>query len=165
MKITLSELALKKKLSYQDNISFDKDKYHLLKPILDILSCTVEVEAHHLNDGASLKLKIDSELLLESSYTLKPFRKKYHLSENLELTYRQEDKDNCDLIYVKGTTYDLDQDIFDLITNSVPPSIHLDEEKLPSSGKGYNVFTEEEYFKQKAESGNNAFDKLKDFDL
>ena len=145
MKIDLNELALKKHLVLTDELTFKPDKYHLLTPILDILSCLVKVEAYHLGDGASLKITIKSELLLESSYTLKPFKKEYQLEENLELTYRQAEQNQNDLIYVSGVSYDLDQDIFDLVTNSVPPSIHLEGEELPHSGEGYNVFSEDEY--------------------
>jgi hypothetical protein len=52
-----------------------------------------------------------------------------------------------------------------IIASSLPIKVVRPGSRLPSSGKGYTVYSEAEYAKKKAEKTNPAFDKLQDFDV
>lgn len=164
MKIDVSKLNYSKETSFSEEVTFDKEKFAFHIPLLEIKSAKVKANVSHYDDFIYISLNIDAILVLQCSYSLKPFE--YKLKENDELHFAtiKEDGDD-DIIIYKGNFIELDEHIFDIISSSIPMSPKAPDAKLPNSGKDYRVLSDEELKKEKENSTDPRFDKLKDLEF
>ena len=55
--------------------------------------------------------------------------------------------------------------LFSLIIASVPDKVVGKDEKLPESGHGYRILSEEDFYEEKSENKKSPFDVLDDLEL
>lgn len=148
----------------EEDVSFPHEKFKYTDPLVDILSCHVKVTAVNFNDYVEVNAQVVAEVKVISSYSLKPFTYIMHTHDNLHFGAVIEEGDE-DIILYKGNEIHLDEYLFSLIKSSIPLCPKAKGEKLPESGEGYRVLTEDEFNKEDKERLDPRFDKLNDLDL
>lgn len=160
MKIYFSQIKEHEVLDYES----------LLKDYIDgsdgtlknINSTSGIVDLNKFDHSLIVKVDLVFDVNVVSSYTGKIFNTKIKVKDDLYFTDSKSlDSDEFILI---NDEIDLDNYIYSLLITSIPLNIHKPNENLPK-GDGYRVLTEEEFKKEKEESGGNAFDALKDIDF
>ena len=91
------------------------------------------------------------------AYTLEEIPYSYHVKETIELADNEEDE-----FEIINNQIDIDQIVITLIVSNVPMKVIKKGAKLPSSGDGYRVLSEEDAKKEKKSS---PFDVLDDLEL
>ena len=77
-----------------------------------------------------------------------------------EFFFSSEEDSSQDCYYEPGVNIDLDPHILALILAEVPHNITKSGAKLPESGNGYRVLSEDQYLNEKKNKKNSAFDIL-----
>lgn len=162
MKIDVSKLTSLKENLFREEIVFDGDKFKCYPPLLEIKKVNVELKVHNYEDFIDVNIKMHADVVLQCSYTLKPFETTIHTSDEMHFGDDEEDEE---LIPYSGNFIDMDKYLFDLLSASIPSSPKAPGATLPSEGKGYRVIKEDDFLKEKSEAGNNKFDALKDLDF
>lgn len=164
MIIDLNQLKEHKKNTFQAEIVFSAPKYTFKRPLLDIVQCLVDAEVQKYANNFLIKLKIDAKVVLESSYTLKPFKETIQLIDDIFLDADKSEQED-EYLKIQCEKIELDDYIYSLIIASLPMRPVKKGEELPSGGENYRVMTEDEYHNERRESGhNNAFASLLDID-
>lgn len=149
---------LDEELSFLDPSLF-ADSY----PLLGIDKCHVKGELSKEDKLIKADLSIAATITLEDSYTAKPFKKKISLEESFDI---MEDEDGeGEGFIVPGKAIELEVLVVDLIRFSLPMVVKAPDSKLPSSGEGYSILSEEEAKKSQNQSDGSPFDVLKDLDV
>ena len=164
MKIDVGKLAYSKETLFEEEVVFDKDEFTYHIPLLDIKTTKVKAKVSRYDEFIYVKVNIDADLVLQGSYSLKPFDYKLKESDELHFATSKEEGDD-DIIVYKGNFIELDQQIFDIISSSIPLSPKAPNAKLPDSGRDYRIISDEELKKEKEQSFDSRFDKLKDLDF
>ena len=162
MILEINQLSAKETL-LEEEVSFSSDEYKYVSPLLDIKSCKVKVYASSYADFIRVRIYVDALLSLESSYTLKPFD--YKLDSDEEYHFSSQTNEDEETIIIKGKNLNLDPYIFNLISASIPMSVHKEGEKLPSGGKDYRVVDEDEYYSKEEENLDPRLSKLDEIDF
>ena len=149
-------------LEQEGDIDFSNaqlDENHIRK----IVSCHVKVNGREYDDLLVLELKVEAEIIGVCSYSLEDVPLKLKFKDSLE--FSNETQDDDDIIYEEKPIFDLDPYILGLIIAETPMKIVKKGAKLPDSGKGYRVLSEEEYLKEKEEKKDPRWSKLDDIEL
>ena len=164
MKIDVGKLDYSKETLFEEEIVFDPEEFKCHIPLLEIKKAKVNAKVSRYDEFIYIKVNINADLLLQCSYSLVGFD--YHLKESDELHFAtsKEDGDD-DIIVYKGNYIELDQHIFDIISSSIPLSPKAPNAKLPNDGKDYRIISDEELKKEKEQSFDSRFDKLKDLEF
>ena len=163
MKLDVKKLPYTKVQTLSEDISFDPEVFVCHIPLINVLSCHAELLAQRFEEFIYVTLTIKAKVTLQCSYTLKPFETTITGQDELHFAPSKDEDDDC--IEYKGTFIDMDHYIFNLLSASVPLSPKAPNAKVPESGKGYRVLSEEEFIKEKEEQGNSQFDALKDLEF
>ena len=163
MKLDVLKLPYTKVQTLTEDISFDPEVFVCHKPLINVISCHVELKAQRFEEFIYVNLSIKAKVTLECSYSLKPFETFIEGSDELHFAPSKDEDDDC--IEYKGTSIEMDHYIFNLLSASVPLSPKAPNAKSPLSGKGYRVLSEDEFQKEKEEQGNSQFDALKDLEF
>ena len=164
IKIDVSKLSYTKETLIKEVVVFDSDVFKCYPPLLEVKSCDMEAKIRRYEGFIYVNLHIKADVVLQCSYTLKPFESIIKSDEELHFASYVEEGDD-DLIEFKGNSIELDKYIFDSISASIPPSPKAPGAKLPSGGKGYRVISSEEFEKEKEEKTDSRFDALKDLEF
>ena len=164
MKIDVSKLNYSKETLFEEEVSFDPEKFTFHIPILEIKLAKVKAKVSRYDDFIYVALEISADVVLQCSYSLAAFDYKLKEKDELHFATSKEEGDD-DIIIYKGNFIELDQHIFDIISSSIPLSPKAPNAKLPDSGKDYRVISDEELIKEKENSFDSRFDKLKDLDF
>ena len=149
-------------LEQEGDIDFSNaqlDQSHIRK----INSCHVKVHGREYDDLMILELEIQAEIIGVCSYTLEDVPLKLKFKDSLE--FSNEIQDDEDIIYEEKPIFDLDPYIYELIITETPMKIVKKGAKLPESGDGYRVLSEDEYLKEKEEKKDSRWSKLDDVEL
>lgn len=163
MKIDVSKLVSTKENLFQEEVILNEDKFRLLPPLLEVKKLLAKAKVHRYQDFIDVNLEIKTDVVLQCSYTLKPFDSKLHESD--EIHFSSYDDGGDDIQIYKGNLIDLDPYIYNLLSAAVPTSPKAPGAKLPESGKNFRVISEDEFNEEKEEGTDPRFDKLKDLDL
>lgn len=163
MKIDVSKLSLSKETIINEDVIFSPDIFVCHKPLLEVRKCHVEVKASRYDEFVDVFIAIKADVSLECSYTLKPFNSTVKGSEEYHYASYKEEGDET--ILYQGNIIDLDENIFNLLSASVPSRPIAPNAKRPESGKGYRVLSEDEYNKENEEKYDSRFDALKDLEF
>ena len=163
MKIDVGKLVSTKENVLEEDVVLNDEKFKFLPPLLDVKKLHAKAKVHRYQDFIDVDLLIKADVVLQCSYTLKPFD--YELKEEDEIHFASYDDGGDDIQIYKGNLIDLDPYIYNLLSAAVPTSPKAPGAKLPSSGKNFRVLTEEEFNEEKNASTDPRFDKLKDLDL
>lgn len=164
MKIDIYKIPNTKKLVVEEIVELDKEKFAPSFPILEIGKVFAKAKVNRYDDFINIHLSVKAEVILQCSYTLKPFKSKVSGEEEFNFTTFESEEDDDFIIY-KGNRIDLDEYIYELIISSVPTSPKAPGARLPKSGEGYRVISEDDLLLEESTKGNDKFDKLADLDL
>mgnify|MGYP003330332062 CR=1 FL=1 len=163
MKLDVLKLPYTKEAKLSDEVSFDPEVFKCHFPLVEVLSCHTDVSVQRFEEFIYVTIAIKAKVVLQCSYTLQNFETEIKGVDELHFASSNEDDDDC--IVFKGSTIELDQYIFNLLSASVPLSPKAPNAKAPTSGNGYRILSEEEFASEREESGNSQFDALKDLDF
>ena len=134
------------------------DKGH----IKEIKSCHVKVTGNDYDDLFVATLKVDAEVIGTCSYTLEDVPLKIKTTATLNFTFDEEDDE---LIHIDNPIFDIDEFVYSIIISEVPLKIVKKGAKLPSSGDGYRVLSEDEYNKEQKQKVDSRWSTLDDIEL
>lgn len=163
MRLDVLKLPYTKAQTLEDDLTFDPEVFVCHAPLIEVKSCHVELKAQRFEEFIYVTISLKARVLLECSYTLKHFESTISGVDELHFAPSKDEDDDC--IEYKGTSIELDQYIFNLLSASVPLSPKAPNAKTPGSGNGYRVISEDEFYKEKEETGNSQFDALKDLEF
>lgn len=163
MKIDIGKLVSGKENTFKEEVVLSAEKFSIYPPLLEVKKLEVEAKVHRYSDFIDVYLSLKADVVLQCSYTLKPFDAK--LEDEDEIHFSNNIEDGEDMQVYSGNFINLDPYIYNLLSASVPTSPKSPNAKLPESGNGFRVLSESEYIKDKEESYDSRFDALKDFDL
>lgn len=162
MKINRLELKINVPVTYEENIDFKDasyDSYH----VRNIKDCHVVAIATEYGEFLNVKINISCIVLTTSAYTLKDLDYEVKIKDELCFT------DNEDLsdayFYEKLPQIEIDDYIFSLIVANVPTKVVGKNEKLPESGNGYRILSEEDFYNEKNDKKSSPFDILNDLEI
>lgn len=164
IKIDVSKLSYSKETLLNERVNFDAETFKCYPPLLEVKEVDVKGSIRRYEDFIYIKLNLRSNVVLQCSYTLKPFDTVLKSDEEFHFASYAEEGDD-DLIIYKGNMIELDKYIFDAISASVPPSPKAPGAKLPSGGKDYRVLSSDDFLKEKEEKTDPRFDALKDLEF
>lgn len=160
MKINRLELKLNVPVAYEDTLDFKDtlfDSYH----VKGIKDCHVIAIATEYGEFLSVKINISCIVLTTSAYTLKDLN--YEIKIKDEICFSDNEDLSDTYFYEKFPQIELDSYIFSLIVANVPTKVVGKNEKLPESGKGYRILSEEDFYKEKQNKKSSPFDVLDEF--
>ena len=162
MKINRLELKINVPVTYEENIDFKDasyDSYH----VRNIKDCHVVAIATEFGEFLNVKINISCMVLTTSAYTLKDLDYEVKIKDELCFT------DNEDLsdayFYEKLPQIEIDDYIFSLIVANVPTKVVGKNEKLPESGSGYRILSEEDFYNEKKNKISSPFDVLDNLEV
>lgn len=163
MKLDVLRLPYTKAQTITEDVNFDPEVFKCHKPLVSVESCHVELKTQRFEEFIYVTMSIKAKVILECSYTLTHFDTTITGTDELHFAPSKDEDEDC--IEYKGTSIDLDKYIFNLLSASIPVSPKAPNAKTPTSGNGYRVLSEEDFWKEKEEKGNSQFDALKDLDF
>lgn len=163
MRLDVLKLPYTKVQTLEEDLNFDPEVFVCHAPLINVLNCHAELKALRFEEFIYVTLTVKAKVTLQCSYTLEHFETE--ISGTDELHFAPSKDEDEDTIEYKGTSIDMDQYIFNLLSASVPLSPKAPNAKVPKSGNGYRVLSEEDFLKEKEEQGNSQFDALKDLDF
>ena len=157
MVINRAILPLNKTETFCEDIDFSSqtfDENHVKR----INKCSVKVDATEYGDVLRLQVSGEAELIASCSYTLDDVPLKVKLKEDFYFSSEEDNSQDC--YFEPSVNVDLDPHILALILAEVPHNITKSGAKLPESGDGYRVLSEEQYLEEKKNKENSAVDML-----
>ena len=164
MKIDVSKLSYTKETDISGILTFDPEEYKCYPPLLEVNDVSVKAKIRRYEQFIYVELNFKADVVLQCSYTLKPFKSSLKSKEELHFASYVEEGDD-DLIIYKGNSIELDKYIFDAISANVPPSPKAPGATLPKDGKGYRVLTSDELIKEKENQTDSRFAKLDELEF
>ncbi len=141
-----------------DFSSFSFDPTH----IRGVSNTHVKVKGVDYDDYLILNIKINSDVIGVCSYTLEDIPLKININTSLTFSFLEEDED---VIHIESPIFDLDPYILDLIISEVPLTLVKKGAKLPSSGEGYRVLSEDQYEEEQKNKVDSRWSALDDIEL
>lgn len=149
-------------LELEDDIDFSSaelDQSHIRK----ISRCHVHVSAHEYDDLIVADVSVNADVIGVCAYSLEDVPLNLKFKDSLE--FSNEISDDEDIFYVDKPIFSLDPYILGLIIAETPVKIIKKGAKLPTSGEGYRVLSEDEYFKEQKDKTDSRWSKLDDLEL
>ena len=163
MRLDVLKLPYTKVAELSEDVTFDPEVFVCHAPLIDVKSCHAELKAQRFEEFIYITISIKAKVTLQCSYTLKNFETEISGVDELHFAPSKDEDEDC--IEYKGTSIEMDQYIFNLLSASVPLSPKAPNARAPSSGNGYRVLYEDEFAKEREEQGNSQFDALKDLEF
>ncbi len=148
------------------HLTFEKD-YHQgdltlnSKDIIEFQSAHATFDIDHLGNFVIIKIGLDFSLVLKSTRSLKPVPYSNHDED--EITYTLKGEGDDEILKFEGEELDLDEHVVSLIISSLPCKIYRDDDEINVAGDGYEVISEDEYYRRQQEAEDPRLEKLKDF--
>ena len=149
-------------LELEDDIDFSHAELDL-NHIRKIENTHVKVIAHEYDDLITMDVTVECDITGACSYTLEDVP--LHLKFKDSLEFSNEIEDDEDIFFEPKPIFDVDPYILGLIIASIPTKIIKKGAKLPNSGAGYRVLSEEDYRKEKEKKKDPRWSKLDDIKL
>ena len=130
--------------------------------IKSIDKCHVLVTGNDYDDILVLNFKIEAEVTGVCAYSLEDVPLKIKSDVTLNFSYDEEDED---IIHIDNPIFEVDEIVYSLIISEVPLKIVKKGAKLPDSGLGYRVLSEDEYQKEQDNKKDSRWSKLDDVEL
>ena len=157
MTINRAILPLNKTETFCEDVDFSSQKFddnHVRR----IEKCSVKVDATEYGDVLRLQVSGEANVVASCSYTLEDVPLTVKFKEDFYFSSEEDGSEDC--YFEPGVNINLDPHIIALILAEVPHNITKSGAKLPESGNGYRVLSEEEYLEEKKNRKNHAFDIL-----
>lgn len=146
MKLNRKLLPRGKAVDFNEELSFldnNFDTFHIRR----IPHVEAKITATEYGETLRVVFDLKADVTAVSSYTLKDVPLKVKVKEELSFTDEEIEDDN--LIYEPNAIIELDEYILSLILSKIPIKVVNKDEKLPESGEGYRVISQEDYEKEK----------------
>lgn len=164
IKIDVSKLSYTKETTIEEVVNFDPEIYKCYPPLLEVKEAKINAKIARYQDFIYININVKAKVVLQCSYTLKPFETILKDKDELHFASYVDENDD-DLIIYKGNFIELDKYIFDIISASVPLSPKSPGATLPKDGEGYRLISDEELKVEKEEQGDPRFDALKNLEF
>ena len=135
------------------------DDYHIRK----IGKTSYKVTGQIYDDLLVLQVIFSADVISSCAYTLEDVEYKAKGKENIEIS--NEIQDDEFIFYEENNIFDFEPYLISLIVSSVPTKLIKKGAKLPNSGDGYRILSEEEYLDEQKNKKSSPFDVLDDIDL
>lgn len=147
---------------YKDKTSLDLSYFEFPQNyrIKQIVSAELETSITNFVSCLQISLSLKGEAIVICNYSGKEFKYPYSLKDILSFA-----DEESDISYKEDNEFDLDPYLIALIDNMIPLNLVKPGEKLPSSGEGYRVLTEDEYLKEKEKRKDPRWAALDDIEL
>ena len=129
------------------------DPSHIRK----IENCEVEAKMVDYGEILHVSLTIEAKVIAVCSYSLEDVELNLKISDDITFSDDEEDVDNY---YEKGPIIDLDPYILGIVLANVPVRVVKKGVKLPKSGSGYRVLSEDDYLHEQSEKKDSRWDVL-----
>lgn len=162
MKINRAILPVNKAVSFSEDIDFSSltfDPNH----VKNISSCHTEIIATEFGNILEIKVAGFAHVIASCSYTLEDVPLNVKFNETFYFSDEITDSEDC--YFESDNEIDLDQYILALILAEVPHNIVKKGAKLPKSGEGYRVLSEDEFEKERKNKKNNPFSALDELEF
>lgn len=130
--------------------------------IKEVKDTHVKVSGQDYEDLLVLTVEVNSTVIGVCSYTLEDVVIPIKIKDTLTFSFDMEDED---VIKIDSPIFDIDPYILSLIVSEVPLKIVKKGAKLPTSGDGYRVLSEDEYNKEQENKVDDRWSKLDDIEL
>ena len=150
------DYVLEGELSFEDAVL---DPNHIRK----ILPASYKVTGQVFDDLLLLHFDIKATVIGVCCYSLEDVELPIHIVDDIQISDTIDDDDH--IYYEPNIIFDIDPYILSLIIASVPIKIVKKGAKLPDSGEGYRVLSEEEYLKEQASKKDSRWAALDDIEL
>lgn len=147
--------------SIEDDLDFSSQSFDPTH-IRNIGKTHVKITGQDYEDFLVLTFEIVSDVIGVCSYTLEDVPLTIKINTSLTFTYEEEDEET---IHIDNPIFEVDEYILDLIVAEVPMKIVKKGAKLPSSGEGYRVLSEDEYNKEQEQKTDSRWAALDDIEL
>ena len=157
MKLNRATLPVNKSQKFSEDLDFSNqtfDDNHVRR----IESCHIDVVATEFGDVLQCQVSGSAHVIASCSYTLEDVPLDVSFKEDFYFSDAQDESQDC--YYEPGNEVDLDPHILALVLAEVPHNVVKSGAKLPKSGNGYRVLSEEDYLKERKNRKNSAFDIL-----
>ena len=145
-----------------DEIDFSSETINL-DNIRQIKKAKVKIIGQEYDDLLILDVTVDTDIIGICSYTLEDVPLHLHFKDTLEFSSEIEDDES--IFFEPKPIFDIDPYILGLIVSETPTKIIKKGAKLPSSGDGYRVLSEEEYRQEQENKKDSRWSKLDDVEL
>ena len=164
MIIYRNDVKAKKAIRFDQDIEINIKDIESYPDIIKVNKVHVILEAKEVVDLVVVEYKIDADLILRSTRTLKPVP--YTIQEEVALTlsFEENDYEDEDIIKVDDQ-FDMYPEILSTLITSIPLKIIGKDDPETLKGDNWEVISEDEYYKKKKEEVDPRFAKLLDFDL
>ena len=163
MKINRFLFNQNKPVKIEESIDFSTAKTDPLH-IRKIENCFVKVVGNEYDNLLVLELEISADVTGVCSYSLEDVPIKLHFKEVYNFTDEEEEADE-DIFYEAKPIFDLDPYVLGSIIAEVPLKIIKKGVKLPNSGDGYRVLSQDDYEEEQKTKVDHRWDKLDDVEL
>lgn len=165
MIIYRNDVKAKKAIRFDQDIEINIKDIESHPDIIKVNKVHVILEAKEVVDLVVVEYKIDADLILRSTRTLKPVP--YTIQEEVALTlsFEENDYEDEDIIQVDDDQFDMYPEILSTLITSIPLKIIGKDDPETLKGDNWEVISEDEYYKKKKEEVDPRFAKLLDFDL
>lgn len=165
MIIYRNDIKAKKAIRYDTDFEINVKDIELNPDIIEVKKIHIVLEAKEVVDLVVVEYNLKADLILRSTRTLKPVP--YQINENVSLTLSFEENDygDEDIIQVNDDEYDMYDEILSTLITSIPLKIIGKDEPETFKGDGWEVISEDEYYKKKKETVDPRFEKLLDFEF
>ena len=147
--------------SIEDDLDFSSQSFDPTH-IRNIGKTHVKITGQDYEDFLVLNFEIVSDVIGVCSYTLEDVPLTIKVNTSLTFTYEEGDEET---IHIDNPIFEVDEYILDLIIAEVPMKIVKKGAKLPSSGEGYRVLSEDEYNKEQEQKTDSRWAALDDIEL
>jgi uncharacterized metal-binding protein YceD (DUF177 family) len=165
MNINLAKLVQGKPFTCKYEGMIEADLLTNMKPLLALKNINVHINILLVDEILTISFTGNIIATLECSYSLSHFDKKLPIDETFEISLDDNDTEMDHLLDKKSNDINLDEYLLAAIKTAIPMVVVKPGTSLPKGDKDYRVLTEKELEKEKAESYDPRFDKLKDIDL
>lgn len=165
MIIYRNDVKAKKAIRFDQDIEINIKDIESYPDIIKVNKVHVILETKEVVDLVVVEYKIDADLILRSTRTLKPVP--YTIQEEVALTlsFEENDYEDEDIIQVDDDQFDMYPEILSTLITSIPLKIIGKDDPESLKGDNWEVISEDEYYKKKKEEVDPRFAKLLDFDL
>lgn len=146
-------------LYVDEDLHFETSHFASSYPILGVKKLHLQAEFSRDNAVVHAVMKISGRIILEDSYTAKPFEKNVKVEEETDILEEENGED--DGFIIPGKFIDVEELSLAIIRFSLPIKVLAPGSKLPKSGTNYSVRGEDEA----EEEHSSPFDALLGLDL
>ena len=152
-----------KKYQLEGDIDFSSTDLSAIFNLKKINNCHVNIDINNYENVLVLSIKINTNVTLVSSYSLKEFDKDLSINDTIDFSFNEEDENSS--FVIKDSNLILDKYILDIIITNIPSKVAMKGEKLPVGDESFRVISEDEYLKEKENQKDDRWSKLDDIDL